>query len=102
MELQPEGVGCRQSSPRLGLGLVVTGRIDQQGHDARRRDQLVQQLEPLWRYLLVRLSDAGNVAARMVEVGDEAELFRVSTGFKDDGNRRGRRLSRKRRRSSSR
>ena len=100
MEFQPEGLGRRQRRARLGLGLIGAGRIDQQRHDALRGDQLVQQLQPLRRYLLVYLSHARDVAARMVKVGDEAELDRIGTRFKDYRNGRGRRLSRKRCRGS--
>ena len=49
--------------------------------------------------LHVRLGHAGDVAARPVKAGDEAELDRVAARFEDDRNGRGRRLRRKRRRS---
>src|SRR5665811_1245996 len=52
MELQPEGTSCCLHLLRVGLGKSGIGRIDEQGHDARRGEQLVQQLQPLRRYLL--------------------------------------------------
>ena len=68
----------------------------------RRRKQLVQQFQPLRRYLGVRLSHARDVAARTVKAGNEAELNRVGARLEDDRDCRGRRLGRKRRRSAGR
>src|SRR5207302_10542826 len=51
MELEPEGVGRRKHIPRYGLGTSRIGWVDEQGHDTRRGKQLVQQFQPLWRYL---------------------------------------------------
>ena len=102
MELQPECAGRRLHVLRGGLGNSGIGWIDEQGHDARRGDQLVQQLQPLRRGLHVRLGHARDVAARPAKAGDEAEPDRVAARFEDDRNGRGRRLCRKRRRSAGR
>src|ERR1039458_3224377 len=66
MEIQPERVGRRQHLPRLALSKSGIGRVNEQGDDAGRRKQLVQQLQPLRRYLHARLSHARDVAARAV------------------------------------
>ena len=102
MELQPEVQSRCLHFLRGGLSKSGIGRVDQQGHDARRWDQLVQQLQPFWRYPHVRIGHARNVAARPVKAGDEPEPDRVAACFKDDRNRLGCRLCRKRRRSASR
>ena len=99
MELQPEGTGCRLHLLGVDLGKSGFGWVDEERHDARRREQLVQKLQPLRHCLHVRLGHAGDVAARPVKAGDEAELDRVAARFEDDRNGRGRRLRRKRRRS---
>ena len=102
MELQPEGTSRCLHLLRVGLGNSGIGWIDEQGYDARRGDQLVQQLQPLRRYLHVRIGHARDIAARPVKAGDEAEPDRVGGHFEDDRNGRGRRLCRKRRRSGGR
>ena len=43
----------------------------------RRRDQLVQQLQPLRPQLQVQIAHARDVAARPVQAGDKAELDRI-------------------------
>ena len=45
-QLQPEGTGCCLHVLRVGLGKSGIGRVDEERHDARRGDQLVQQLQP--------------------------------------------------------
>src|SRR6516165_9827977 len=62
----------------------------------------MQQFQPLRDYLPVQLSYAGDVAARPVKTGDEAELDRVAARFKDDRNGCGRRLRCECRRSAGR
>jgi hypothetical protein len=71
MELQPEVQSRCLHFLRGGLSKSGIGRVDQQGHDARRWDQLVQQLQPFWRYPHVRIGHARDVAARPVKAGDE-------------------------------
>jgi hypothetical protein len=78
------------------------GWVDEQSHDPRCGDQLVQQLQPFWRHLHVRLGHARNIAARLIKAGDEVELHRIADGGEDNGNRSVRRLCRERRRSGSR
>ncbi len=58
----------------------------------------MQQFQPLRRDFQVGLGDAGDVAARPVQAGDEAELDRIGGGFEHDRNSRGRFLCRQRRR----
>ena len=53
MELPPEGAGRGLRVSRLDLGVGV-GRVDEQRHDGRHRDQLVQQLQPLRPQLYVQ------------------------------------------------
>jgi hypothetical protein len=50
------------------------------------------------RYVEVHRADAGDVAARMIEALDEADLHRIGAERKDDGYLAGRRLGRARRR----
>jgi hypothetical protein len=102
MELQPECAGRRLHVLRGGLGKRGIGWIDEQGHDARRGDQLVQQLQPLRRCLHVRLGHARDIAARPAKAGDETEPDWVAARFEDDRNGRGCRLCRKRRGSAGR
>ena len=102
MELQPEGTSRCLHLLRGGLGKSGFGWVDKQGYDARRGEKLMQQLQPLRRYLHVRIGHARNIAARPVKAGDEAEPHWVQARFEDDRNGRGRRLCRKRRRSGGR
>ena len=62
----------------------------------------MQQLQLASALNLGSFGRACDVAARMVKVGDEAELYRVGGRFKDDRTARGRCLCGKRRSSSSR
>src|ERR1019366_1831527 len=100
MEFQPEGIGRCLHFLCGRLGKRGISRVDEQGHDARRGDQLMQQLQPLRCYFRVRLGYARDVAARTVKACNEAEPKRVVGHFEDNRNSRGRRLCRKRRRSA--
>jgi hypothetical protein len=102
VELQAEGTSRCLHPLRVALGKSGIGWVDEQGYDALRGDELVQQLQPLRRYLNVRLSHARNVAVRPAKTGDEAAPDRIGARFKDYRNRRGRRLCCERRRSASR
>src|SRR5262249_3516248 len=73
MEVQSEGTSSCLQRPCAAVGKSGTGWINKQGHDTRRGDQLVQQLELLRCYLYGRLRRARDVAARSVKTGDEAE-----------------------------
>src|SRR6476660_6768186 len=70
MELQSEGTSRCLQHLCVALGKSGMGWVDEQGHDARRGDQLVQQLQLLRRYLHGRLGRARDVAARPVKAGD--------------------------------
>src|SRR5215472_9778063 len=61
MELQPEFAGSRQHRTPLRLGQSGIGRVDEQSHDAGGGDQLMQQLQQLWRYLHVQLGYACDI-----------------------------------------
>jgi hypothetical protein len=58
-----ERAGRRLRVLRQGLGIGI-GRVDEQRNDGGRRDQLVQQRQPLRRQLRVQQAHAGEVAAR--------------------------------------
>jgi hypothetical protein len=45
----------------LRLGQSGIGRVDEQSHDAGGGDQLMQQLQQLWRYLHVQLGYACDI-----------------------------------------
>src|SRR5262249_28211196 len=102
LDLQPHGARSRSHVSHRGLGDCGLARIDEQGYARRSRDKLVQKFQPLRRYLHHQVGCAGNVAARPVKAGDEAELDGVRTHFEDDRNGRGRRLRRLGRRSAGR
>src|SRR4029453_14136723 len=81
MELQSKARSRCLHRLRGCLGNSGIGWIDEEGYDARRWDQLVQQLQPFWRHLPVRLGHARDIAARTVKAGDEAEFHRVAARF---------------------
>jgi len=76
---------------RLGIRVV---RVDEHTDHCEGRHQFVQQLEVLRPQRSADKGHAGQVAARLVEAGDEAGRDRVFGGREDDGDRRGRRLDR--------
>ena len=96
VQLKPEFASRRLHLARLGLGQSAIGRVDQQGHDARRGEQLVQQFEPLRRDLNDQRGYARHVAARPVQACDEAKLDRVAARLEDNRNGCGRCLCRER------
>ena len=63
----------------MGLARLTRSAIDRRGGD-----QLVQQFQPLRRDHRVQLSDASNVAAWTVKIGNDAELDRVFARFQDN------------------
>ena len=101
MELQPEGAGRRLQVFRYGLCNKGAGRVDEKRNDVRRGYQLAQQFQPLRPQLRVHVGHAGDIAARSVEAGDKSSRDRISSDLEYDGNRRGRRLCRKRRRRTT-
>src|SRR5262249_51860451 len=91
MELQPEGASRCLQFRGVGLSKRGIGWVDKQSHDARRGNQLVQQLQPFRRYPHVRIGHARYVATWPIKTGDESELNWVGSHFEDDRNgRRGR------------
>ena len=70
------------SDDALGCRIV---RVHQQGDHAGLGNQLGKQLEPLGRQLGRRDADAGEVAARPGEAGDQAQLDRVAAVMKTIG-----------------
>src|SRR5262249_10620331 len=87
---------CRSRFTRLSFGNSGVGRVNQQGHDLCVRDDFVQQLQSLRRYLYVQVGSTRDVAAGSIKTDDEAELDWIAGHFEDDRNSRGRRLGRKR------
>ena len=87
--------------PRLGSVVSVfgIGRIDEYGDTSGPGHQLTQELQPLCHQLSVK--KLMPVACRPAARGcDKTEPDRVFTDGEDDGNRRGCRLGRKRRKES--
>ena len=97
MKFQPESLGRRQDYTRLGLGKNGIGRVDEKRHDACRRKQLVQQLQPFRQYFFPQLGHASDVATGPIKAGDETKFDRVCGRFKNDRDGRGCRLCRERR-----
>src|SRR5215467_6703503 len=64
MELKSECPGCRLHLRQQRLRDARTGRVDEQCHDSRVRDQLVQEFQTLRVYLHVQRRHACDVAAR--------------------------------------
>jgi len=58
----------------------------------------VRQLKPLRSHLDIQLCHAGYIAAWPAQAGGETELHRIAVAGEHDGNGRGRRLGRERRR----
>ena len=89
--LLPDGQGRSVNVRDKGLCGGVVG-IDQHANAHGSRLQLMQQSKLLCPKLSNDKRDTGDVAARPVETGDEAELNRVSAACEDDRDRRSRRL----------
>jgi hypothetical protein len=64
--------------------------MDQRGNARGGGHHRMQEPEPLGPKLGVHGGDAGEIAARVIETGDETGLERVPAGGEDDRNRRGR------------
>src|SRR5262249_23611426 len=77
---------------------IRIGRIDGHGKVRGPRQQLVQGAEPLSPDLHAHEADTGDVAARLVEAGDETSLDRIEAAAEDDRNGRGRGFGRECRR----
>jgi hypothetical protein len=98
MEFEPEGASRCLQVLCVGFGIGI-GWVGEQSHDARRRDQLAQQLQPFWHYLDIQLGHARDIATGPIEASYEVELHRIADGSEDNGNSGGCRLCGKRRRS---
>jgi hypothetical protein len=88
MELQPEGAGRCLRVSRYGFS-SRSGRVNEQGHDGRRGDQFMQQLQPLRPDLHVHDAHAREVAARAAQAGDKSKRERVEPCHEDNRNCRG-------------
>src|SRR5262249_41743196 len=90
-DLLPNGRGRSLNVRDNGCGGGMVG-IDQHANAYGSRLQFMQQ--PKWFCPKLRRNegDTGDVAARPVETGDEAELNRVAAGGEDDRDRCSRRL----------
>jgi hypothetical protein len=85
-----DGAGCSFDISPLNVPRKI-GRI---GHDRNQLsggNKFAQQFEPLWPQRIGEQSDAGDIAARPVEAGDEAFLNRIAAaqGHDRDGRSRG-------------
>jgi hypothetical protein len=87
-----DGRGCSLNVRDKGLSEGIVG-TDQHGNAHGFRLQLMQQPKLLCPKRRVNEGDTGDVAARPVEAGDEAELDRIAGGYEDDRDRRSRRLA---------
>ena len=83
------------------LGDRGVGRIDEHGNTSGPGHQLAQEFQPLCRQLDREKIDPRQVAARPGEAGNKTKLDRVVADDEDDGDRRGCRLGRERRRGAS-
>src|SRR5215831_8131411 len=101
MEVQPQFAGCRLEISRLGLG-TGKGWVYKPGYGGRPRHKLVQHLQLLLYQLHAQIGHACDVAARSAEAGDKSKRDRVGRSREDNRYRRGRRLCRECRRSTSR
>ena len=72
-------------------------RVHQYANCRRLGHELVQQLQPLCSQVVREKDHGRDVAARMVEVGDEAGFDRIAPGQDHHRDRRGRCVNRKRR-----
>src|SRR5215472_1914344 len=90
-DLLPNGRGCSLNVRDKGLCGGEVG-IDQHANAHGARLQLMQQSKLLCPQLSSDKRDTGDIAARPVETGDEAELNGISAACKNDRDRRSRRL----------
>src|SRR5262245_2523025 len=90
-DLLSDGQGRSLNVRDKGLGGGEVG-IDQHAKAHGSRLQLMQQSKLLCPKLNSGKRDTGDIAARPVETGDEAEPNRVAAACEDDRDRRSRRL----------
>src|SRR5262249_32197236 len=87
LNLQSYCTGGFQYVTQLGSRIC---RIDQHGNPNGLRHQLVQKCQPLRTQLIRKKIDSRQVATRLGEAGDKAELHRVVADAEDDRDGRGR------------
>ena len=97
LDLQSHGARSRCHISQRGLGMAHC-RVDEHGNASGSGHQLAQEFQPLCRQLSSENIDACQVAARPGKAGDKTKLDRVFADVEDDGDRRGCRLGRQRRR----
>ena len=96
---RPSACGRLLHILRHALGHADCSGLTSTATDGRVRHQLAQQLQSLCRRAWpAENANAGDIAARPIEAGDEAALDRIVAAREDDRNRRGCRLGRQRRR----
>src|SRR5262245_31916082 len=91
-DLLPDGQGRSLNVRDVGLCEGKVFGIDQHANAHGSRLQLMQQPKLLCPKLSNAKRDTGDIAARLVETGDEAELNRVAAACEDNRDRRSRRL----------
>src|SRR5258708_11867813 len=101
MQLQPERTCCIPRFFGFRLGIYGVGRVDEQCDDCSCGHQFVQELKPLCDHGDIKDAYARDVAARVVEAGDETSCDWVNADENDDRNRRSRRLGSECRRSAA-
>ena len=100
LDLQPDGAAAASTSRNVALGtqglagLTSTATRTAAGTSSCRSSSRFAVSSPLKKLMPV------SVAARSSEAGDKTKLDRVFGGDEDDGNRRGCRLGRERRRGA--
>jgi hypothetical protein len=97
MQLKPKSGRSNLRLSRYRFGLRGIGRIDDERNGAGVGYQFVKQLQQFRHQLHVQRSDAGNIATRSVEAGNEADFHGVITGREDDRGCGGYRFGRERR-----
>ena len=95
-DLLSNGWRCRADVGDKGFGKWIVG-IDQRGQARGTRHQLLQQSNPFGPQLPGHGTDAGDIAARPVEAGNQTCLDRIAAAAEDDWNGRSCRFGRGRR-----
>ena len=102
LDLQPHVRAAASTSRKYIRCNRSVGRIDEHGHTNGAGHQLAQQFQPLCYQLSRHKIDACRVAARPGNARDKTKPDRVVGNGEDDGDRRGCRLGRGRRRRADR
>jgi len=76
------------------LGQLSNGRVEEEGDASGPGHQLAQQFQALCRQLADKKIDTRQIATRASQAADKPEPDRIIARAEDDGNRRGRGLSR--------